>query len=637
MPQVIAAGPIFPLGVHPKDGNVQVAIASGNASKIQLCLFDEAGAIETQRITLNHRTGDIFHSTIANVPLGTRYGLRAEGPWLPAEGHRFDPTKLLVDPHATQLDRPYSFHPALCEPGRDTAAFVPKAIVSAPLPLVSRKTPHQPKWIYELPVRAFTMQHPQVSAEQRGTVAALSHPAILQHFKQLHIDTIELMPLVAWIDERHLHALGLSNAWGYNPITFMAPDPRLAPGGFAEIARTVATLHDQGLQVIVDVVLNHTGESDAGGPTLSFRGLDNASYYRHINNMPINDSGCGNTLALDHPIVCDYSVSALRHWVEVTGIDGFRFDLATIMGRGESGFSNTSPLLTAINSDPVLQDCILIAEPWDIGPGGYQLGNFPTHWPEWNDRYRDDVRRFWRGDKWSANAFATRLTGSSDVFSPHKSPAHSINFISAHDGFTLRDLTRFTAKHNLANGEGNRDGKSDEVTWLNGKISTLLATLFLSRGTPMLTAGDEFGRSQNGNNNAYAQDNETTWLDWANADQALLQSCADLIKLRLSNPLIMANGFLSGKGTPPDARWFGADGLSPDWNNPNLRIFSVVLSDNKNHIAIVINGTDNPYTPLLPPEAKKQWRAIYGAVKSGVVPAQSIALYNLEQLPRKGK
>jgi glycogen debranching enzyme len=606
---------------------VHVAIASRHATKIELCLFDESGEIETHRIALTHRSGDVHHSTISNVPLGTRYGFRVDGPWQPTIGHRFDATKLLVDPHATQLDGPYQFHLALCEPGRDTAPLVPKAIVSTPLPIVKRPKPHHPKWIYELPVRAFTMRHPDVPLAKRCTISALTEPAILKHFKTLGVDTIELMPLVAWIDERHLHALGLRNVWGYNPVNFMAPDSRIAPGGFTEIAKTVATLHDHGFQVILDVVLNHTGESDASGPTLSLRGFDNLTYYRHINGMPINDTGCGNTLALDDPIVCDYALSALRHWVEVTGVDGFRFDLATIMGRTQTGFKSDSPLITAINADPILKDCILIAEPWDIGPGGYQLGQFPKQWPEWNDRYRDDVRRFWRGDEWSANAFATRLTGSSDQFAPHKLPAHSINFIAAHDGFTLRDLTLFTSKHNLANGEGNRDGKNDEVTWPNGSVATFLATLFFSRGTPMLTAGDEFGRTQHGNNNAYAQDNETTWLDWEHFDSNSFNTCAELIALRNKTPLLHAQQFLNGMGTPPDAQWFGSDGEAPDWNNKSLRTLGLILSDSNSSVTLIINGTNQPIKPIFPSKLKCTWQGTFGLMPNGEVPAQSIALF----------
>ncbi|MBM3520739.1 MAG: glycogen debranching enzyme GlgX, partial [Alphaproteobacteria bacterium] len=333
-------------------------------------------------------------------------------------------------------------------------------------------------------------------------------PAVIAHLARLTVDTVELMPLAAWIDERHLPALGLQNAWGYNPVTFMAPDPRLAPGGFGEIAAAVRAFHDAGIRVILDVVLNHTGESDAHGATLSLRGLDNALYYAHADDQLVNDTGCGNTLALNRAPVARLAADSFRHWARATGVDGFRLDLAATLGRTESGeFSADSPLLATIEQDPLLSRLTMIAEPWDLGHDGYQLGRFPARWHEWNDRYRDDVRRFWRGDSQSIGALATRLAGSSDVFGGARRPSSSINFIAAHDGFTLRDTVSFAAKSNGANGENNSDGNAHELTWPGGDARALLATLFFSRGTPMLTAGDEFGRTQNGNNNAYCQDN----------------------------------------------------------------------------------------------------------------------------------
>lgn len=599
------------------DGGIHVAVASIHATRIHFCLFDGSGSTELRRVALK-REGHTHSAFIPGVKEGARHGLRAEGPWDPHAAQRFDVTKLLVDPHATALDRAYAYHPALCEQGRDTATLVPKAIVQQPHTKVARPKPRQPQWIYELPVKAFSQLHPAIPIQKRGTISALAEPAALQHFKRLGVDTIELMPLMAWIDERHLHALGLSNAWGYNPVTFMAPDPRLAPGGFSEIAETIKALHDNGMQVLLDVVLNHTGESDASGPTLSFRGLDNATWYRHKQGAPVNDSGCGNTVALDHPLVIDYTVAALRHWVEATGLDGFRFDLATVMGRNGHGFSADAPLIKAIATDFVLKDCILIAEPWDVGPGGYQLGNFPKAWPEWNDRYRDDVRRFWRGDDFSANALATRLAGSSEVFAA-KSPSRSINFIAAHDGFTLRDLTIHAEKHNFANGEGNRDGKSHEVTWVGGDVRALLATLFFSRGTPLLTAGDEFGRSQNGNNNAYAQDNETTWLDWAWADLELIDFTAALVALRQQHPLLSADRFL----TESDATWFDAKGKAPDWKKPRNRVLGLNFTDGTTQLAIVVNcGEIALRLPL-----KGRWLRLFCSVDGADCPPQAVALF----------
>jgi glycogen operon protein len=609
------------LGVTPVEGGVNVAVASAHASRIYFCHFDAHGKRELHRIALTQRDGHVHYGFIAGIKPGALYGLRADGPWNPHDGQRFDVHKLLVDPFATQLDRAYEFHPGLCEHGRETKDLVPKAIVMAASPLVQRQAPHPPRWIYEIPVKAFSIRHPGISPDRRGTISALAEPAALSHLKRLGVDTIELMPLMAWIDERHLHALGLANAWGYNPVTFMAPDPRLAPGGFAEIATTVATLHNNGIQVLLDVVLNHTGESDAAGPTLSFRGLDNSTFYRHIHNAPVNDTGCGNTVALDHPLVMNYAIAALRHWVEATGIDGFRFDLATIIGRDDHGFQPDAPLLRAISADPVLSQTILIAEPWDVGPGGYQLGNFPPSWLEWNDRFRDDVRRFWRGDDFSANNLATRLAGSSDVFAA-KSPAASINFISAHDGFTLADLTRYAHKHNMANGEGNRDGKSDEVTWVDGDVRALLATLFLSRGTPMLTAGDEFGRSQNGNNNAYAQDNETTWLDWQGADINLLHYTAALVKLRDAHPLLSEDRFLSGA----DAQWCDEAGRPLDWSRPDNRFVVLSIKAHSEQLAIVVNGS--PVSQPMPLQGK--WRRAFCSTEDVDCPPHSVALFWLE-------
>jgi glycogen debranching enzyme len=616
-------GKAAPLGVTLVDGGVNVAVHAPKAERVFFCLFDAQGKRKLARLELPERKNGVHSGFVAGVKAGARYGFRAEGPWQPQDGLRFDETKLLVDPYATALDRPYAFHAGLCERGRDTRDLVPKAIVQAPLPMARREPPRLPEWIYEVPVKAFSMRHPGIAAAKRGTVAALAEPAALEHFRQLGVDTIELMPLMAWIDERHLHALGLANAWGYNPVTFFAPEPRLAPGGFAEIAQTVSTLHDNGIQVLLDVVLNHTGESDAAGPTLSFRGLDNTLWYRHINGAPVNDTGCGNTVALDQPAVAQYAVAALRHWIDVTGIDGFRFDLATVMGRGSDGFHADAPLIRAINADPVLSHSILIAEPWDVGPGGYQLGNFPARWLEWNDRFRDDVRRFWRGDSFSANAFATRLAGSSDVFRS-KHPSNSVNFISAHDGFTLADVTRYAQKDNMANGEGNRDGKSGEVTWQGGQVRALLATLFLARGTPMLTAGDEMGRSQQGNNNAYAQDNALTWLDWAEADRTLIDFTRRLIDIRKRHPLLAEDRFLTGDG---DADWFGRDGRAPDWASPAIRFLGLVLHGKHETLAIAVNGgADGVDLPL--PDAADRWRRLFSSGTGAGCPAFSVSLFS---------
>ena len=390
-----------------------------------------------------------------------RYGLRADGPFDPAQGHRFDPAKLLVDPYAAALDRPFAWHPDLAAPrnaARDTAPLVPKAIVTAPMPQAPRAAPRQPGFIYEIAVKAFSQRHPDLPQAMRGTVAALAHPLMIEHLRRIGVDTVELMPIAAWIDERHLPALGLANGWGYNPVTFMAPDPRLAPGGLAEIRQAVQALQDADIRVLLDIVLNHTGESDTQGATLSLRGLDNALYYRHAEDDPgrlVNDTGCGNTLALDRAPVVQLAADTLRHWAGQTGVDGFRFDLATVLGRTDQGFDSHAPLFKAIEQDALLSGLTYVAEPWDVGSGGYRLGQFPGGWHEWNDRYRDDVRRFWRGKVDGAGQFATRLAGSSDIFAATgRAPSRSVNFIAAHDGFTLRDLVSYEAKHNQAERRG---------------------------------------------------------------------------------------------------------------------------------------------------------------------------------------
>ena len=629
MTQTISSSPGSPrpLGVCLAPGGANIAVASRNATRIWICLYDVAGAAETARIPLAARTGDIHHGFIPGLTEGVRYGLRADGPWAPEQGQRFDPAKLLVDPYALELDRPFAYHGDLALPrsaNRDTAALVPKAIVRRAPPSALRVTPKRPGFVYEISVRAFTKLHPGVPEALRGTVGALATPVILDHLKRIGADTIELMPITAWIDERHLTALNLSNAWGYNSITFLAPDPRLSPGGMREVSETLRTLHDNGVRVLLDMVLNHTGEGDDLGPNISLRGLDNATYYRHAADDPgrmINDTGCGNTIALDRPQVVQLAMDSLRHWTRL-GFDGFRFDLAPILGRLATGFTPDAPLLTAIRQDPELSAVTLIAEPWDVGPGGYQLGNFPSPWMEWNDRYRDDVRRFWRGDRGATSAFATRLTGSADVFTgSRRPPSASVNFIAAHDGFPLADLAAYQSKHNEANGESNRDGSNDNWSWNGGAegvtkdpailaarsrdVRALLATLFLSRGTPMLTAGDDMGRTQGGNNNAYAQDNAITWTDWVHADDSLVGLTGRLTALRARHPLLRADRFLTGRppaaGAPPDATWLRPDGkpmTDSDWGGAD--VFGLYLQEAEDHLCIWFNRMQSDAGAILP-------------------------------------
>ncbi len=563
-------------------GGTRFVVRARDAAAVWLCLFDA----DTERRVAMARDGDWFVAEVAGIGPGQRYGYRAEGEWAPDAGRWFDPAKLLVDPYAVEVDRRFAYDPILSSFGVDTAAIVPRAIVpalSAPAgverPLIDPARP-----IYELNVRAFTMQHPDVPAELRGTIAALAHPAIVAHLRKIGVGTVELMPIVAWIDERHLPPLGLRNAWGYNPVVPMAIDPGLAPGGVTELRETIATLHAAGIGVILDLVFNHSGESDRDGPILSLRGLDNRSYAHAPNGSLINDTGTGNTLDAGDAGVRDLILASLRHFAAL-GVDGFRFDLAPVIARSP-GFDRHAPIFAAIAADPLLRHKVMIAEPWDIGPGGYQLGNFPSDWLEWNDRYRDDVRRFWRGDG-SVGTLATRLMGSADIFG---SVTRSVNFLAAHDGFTLADLVSHVDRHNHANGEDNRDGHGDNSSWNHGvegpsddpaiaaargaDLRALLATLFATRGYIQLTAGDEFGRSQRGNNNAYAQDNAIGWIDWAMRDVALEDHVATLAAWRRERPAVFDTD------VPEQATWLALDGtpMTPaQWEAPDCPGFELQL------------------------------------------------------------
>lgn len=534
--------PAPPLGATPTSHGTRFAVRS-TAEQVELCLFDGP---EERRVAMT-RDGDVWSITVPGID--HLYGYRAHGRYDPARNLWFDPAKLLVDPYALELDRPFAQSPRLARYGEDTADIVPRARVVAPPTHAPAAPLFQPGGlIYECNVRSFTMRHPAVLPEQRGTVAALAHPAILAHLRKLGVAAIELMPITAAIDERHLPPLGLRNAWGYNPVVPMALCPERVPGGVAELVSTVAALREAGIGVTLDLVFNHMGESDVHGGTLSFRGLDPDAYARTPDGTLINDAGTGNTLDASRPSVRAMILDTLRHFARA-GVDGFRFDLAPVLARGP-GFDANAPIFAEIAADPILSSRVMIAEPWDIGPGGYQLGAFPEHWLEWNDKYRDQVRRFWRGDGRSGD-LATRIAGSADVF--HGPSSRSVNFVAAHDGFTLADMVAYAERHNHANGEDNRDGHGDEVSWNHGQegptddpavakartrsVRAMLATLFLSRGTPMLTAGDEFGRTQHGNNNGYAQDNETTWLNWENRDNALEDFVAALSQFRRDTPI----------------------------------------------------------------------------------------------------
>ncbi len=570
-----------PFGAQVHGGTTTFQVRAPLAARLYLCRF--ANGAETRNDMI--REGGDWTVSVPLDLTGESYGYRADGPWDPDAGLWFDPAKLLVDPYAVTLDRRFEQVPALSQYGAETAPWVPRAVVSLPLPEVPRQPPvfERGGLIYEVNVRAFTLLHPAVPEQIRGTVAALAHPAIIAHLQKLAVTAVELMPITAWIDERHLPSLGLTNAWGYNPVVPMALDVRLCPGGVAELRETVAALQAAGIGVLLDLVLNHTGESDAMGGTLSLRGLDASAYARDAAGRLINDTGCGNTLDFSQGWVRRLALDTLRHFVRHCGVDGFRFDLAPIMARGP-GYEVDAPFFAEVAADPLLADRILIAEPWDVGPGGYQLGNFPASWLEWNDRFRDDVRRFWRGDG-GVGALATRLAGSSDVFG---NDCRSVNFLAAHDGFTLADTVAYEARHNQANGEDNRDGHGENFSWNNGVEGrsddpailaarrrdqlALLATLFASTGTIMLTAGDEFGRSQQGNNNAYCQDNPIGWIDWQGRDRELEDQVAALAQARSRN-------FAAYRDFPEGGAWLRPDGgamSSSDWESPDTDGFDFV-------------------------------------------------------------
>jgi glycogen operon protein len=639
---VIGKGRPEPLGISLAGGGANIAVFSNHAEAIEVCLFDAEGAEELARLTLPGRTGAVFHGHLDGVAAGTRYGLRAHGPWRPGEGHRFNPAKLLLDPFAASIDRPFRLTRALFDPPEaagpdpaDSAAAMPKGIVlpaAAPAPV-----PPPLDWdrqvIYELNVRGFSMRHPGIPPALRGTFAALAHPAALEHLRALGVTAVELMPCAAWIDERHLPPLGLANAWGYNPVAFCAPDPRLAPGGWPEVRAAVAALQAANIAVLLDVVLNHTGEGDRLGPTVSLRGLDHATYYRLAPDDPsrcVDDTGCGNTCALDRPPVLALAMTALRGWALRAGVDGFRLDLATTLGRRADGFDPAAPLLGAMQQDPVLCGRAIIAEPWDPGPGGYRLGAFPAPWGEWNDCFRNTVRRFWRGDSGLLADLATRLAGSADIFTPPRPVARSINFVTAHDGFTLADLVAFTAKRNAANGEDNRDGTDENDSWNNGvegetddegvraarasDVRALLATLLLARGTPMLSMGDEAGRTQHGNNNAYAQDNTLGWFDWQALDAGRLAFTGRLVRARLASPALRGPYALSGAAVDAsgvaDVAWHDADGAVmtvEHWNDPDRRTLVAAFyappgeTEAADRALVVVHGGAAVLTVRLPP------------------------------------
>jgi glycogen operon protein len=678
------------LGSTPGHGGVNFAIYSGSAEAVELCLFDADGR-ETVRHFMPGQHNSVWHGFLPGCEAGQRYGYRVHGPWSPEKGLRHNPAKLLIDPYAHRLSGAFQWNPSVFDfdPGSengdwvinesDSAPYVPKSVIETSphgSPFNRPAVPWSSAVIYEANVRGYTMRHPDIPEDQRGRFLGMSNGQILEHLRALGVTSLELMPVHTMIDEDFLNQKGLRNFWGYNNIQFFTPEARF--GGkdpVAEFREMVNTIHEAGIEVILDVAYNHTGEGGADGPTLSLKGIDNQAYYRSVPGEPgryVNDTGCGNTLNTDHIRAQNLVLDSLRYWHRDMGVDGFRFDLATILGRTRHGFSKRHSLLDRIGSEPELEGAKLIAEPWDTGPGGYQLGRFPVEWAEWNDQYRDSVRRFWRGDKDQDSEFARRIHGSADLFEASgRNPPASINFITAHDGYTLMDVVSYERRHNQANGEDNRDGHAHNFSCNHGvegatddpdiqrirrqQRLNMLATLLLSQGTPMLLGGDEFGNSQAGNNNAYAQDNKTGWLDWSGLeeDPEFMWSVRELVRLRNRLPLLRQARYIHGR-MPTDSGWCDITWLHPDarpmlpqdWNSSRqLALVFSAHEDQKDSspvveaVAILFNASDEdvefalPYD--LPPDLVMQFSsARQGSGKTGFgmwsVAARSLVLLSSE-------
>src|SRR5213594_320428 len=619
----------YPLGATWDGSGVNFALFSENATGVELCLFDRPNqGRETTRVRMTEQTTQVWHVYLPEARPGQFYGYRVHGPYNPAEGHRFNPAKLLLDPYAKSIagsikwsDALFGYtigHPDgdLSKDERDSADGIPKCVVVDPAFSWGQDAPPRTPWhqtlIYEMHVRGFTARHSKVPKELRGTYAALTHPAIIDYLRSLGITAVELMPIHQFVADKFLIDRGITNYWGYNSIGFFAPESSYASPGtlkqqLAEFKTIVKTLHRESIEVIVDVVYNHTGEGNHLGPTLCFRGIDNAAYYRL---MPDNGryymdyTGCGNTLNMTHPCTLQLIMDSLRYWVQEMHVDGFRFDLASTLARELNDVDRLGSFFDIIHQDPVISQAKLIAEPCDLGEGGYQVGNFPNQWAEWNGMYRDNVRAYGKGDEGQAGGMGHRLTGSSDLYGRGgRRPYASINFVTAHDGFTLHDLVSHDNKHNEANGEDNRDGSDHNISWNHGvegptddiKITALrerqkrnfLATLVLSQGVPMICSGDEIGRTQKGNNNAYCQDNELSWLDW-NLDAGrknLLTFTRFVTRLRRTHPAFRRRQFFFGRpihgSEVKDLTWFRCDGkemTQDDWTNPITRCFGLRLA-----------------------------------------------------------
>lgn len=678
----LEAGRPWPMGASADEGGINFAVFSAHASRVELCLFDPTGQTETARLPLPAQSGDVWHGRLPGARPGLIYGLRAHGPWRPDRGHRFNPHKLLLDPWAREIVTPpggFDWHAPHFGADREHPQHMDTRD-NARQALKARVVQDHFDWqgdrppattlidtvVYETHVRGFTKQMPGVPPALQGTYAGLASDAALAHFKRLGITAVSLLPVQQILDEHRLVQMGLSNYWGYNTIGYFCPDPRYAATAQVrdEFRTMVKRLHAAGLEVLLDVVYNHTPEGDERGPTLSWRGLDNASWYRlpeaHRERYE-NWSGCGNTVDIRHPRVLQMVMDSLRHWVQDFHVDGFRFDLAPILGRGDTGFERDGPFFKAVLQDPVLQGVKLIAEPWDIGPSGYQVGQFPRGWLEWNDRFRDTARAFWLGGDCTRGEFALRLAGSSDLFQARRrSPLDSVNYIVSHDGFTLADLVSYDLRHNQANGENNRDGHGHNLSWNCGWEGptqdpavlarrarlkrALLASVLLAQGTPMLAAGDELGHSQGGNNNPYCQDNAITWIDWAQADSALIDYTAHLLQLRKTLMPMDARWYTG----LPDARgrqdlaWLRRTGeaMAPEhWDNRMSRIVGAWIgAPGRSHapLLLMFNARDMDATFRLPPgrwvceldstaaDGRSRWQR--GAEDEYLLPARSVVL-----------
>ncbi len=665
---VIEEGLPTPLGAHFDGRGCNFALFSQHATRVDLCLFDPGARHESRTVRLPCRTDDVFHGYLHGLLPGQQYAYRVFGPWDPAAGHRFNPAKLVLDPYAREITGRLRWHDALYShrrggaredqiDRRDSAPFLPRGVVTRPetpdaIALPTPRPLHETV-IYEAHVKALTRTHPALSEAERGTYLGLAHPAIIEHLLKLGVTALELLPIQAFADDRFLVDKGLVNFWGYQPYNYFAPEPRyLGEGDASGLRFAIRELAAAGIETLVDVVYNHTAEGDHLGPTLSFRGIDNASYYKldpENRRRTIDCTGCGNTLNVAHPRVMRMVLDSLRHWVTVYGVAGFRFDLATSLGRAPLDFSPEAAFFQAVQQDPILSRVKLIAEPWDIGGGGYRLGGYPTGWSEWNDQFRDNLRGFWRGDPGTLAQLTQGLSGSREIFLPSgRSPSASINFVASHDGFTLADVVAYAEKHNAANGEENRDGHGHNLSANHGvegptedarilalrarQKRNMLACVFLAQGVPMLLMGDERSRSQEGNNNAYCQDNSLSWMDWHHdPDPTLTAFVSNLAALRRACRSLRRRRFLVGaqvgETALKDVHWLSPDGTEMDetaWTDGGRQAFGMQMGNDiegAERVLILLNAAAAPCAFALPHDLGGPWRPVFDtSLPLGAVP-----------------